>query len=136
MYKRQVQETGANLVELLDTKLNPVRLVVAAPRSILVDGALPNRSLVVASEYPNLAEKWIADRGLDATVLQTFGATEVFPPEDADCIIDNTSTGSTLRANGLEIIDEVLTSSTRFYASQTALDNPAIKTAVDNLVLR
>ena len=130
-----VQETGANLVELLDTKLNPVRLVVAAPRSILVDGALPNRSLVVASEYPNLAEKWIADRGLDATVLQTFGATEVFPPEDADCIIDNTSTGSTLRANGLDIIDEVLTSSTRFYASQTALDNPAIKTAVDNLVL-
>ena len=130
-----IQEMGADLVELLDTKLNPVRLVVAAPRSILVDGKLPDRPLVVASEYPNLAEKWIADRGLEATVLHTFGATEVFPPEDADCIIDNTSTGSTLRANGLDIIDEVLTSSTRFYASQTVLDNPATKSAVDNLVL-
>ena len=130
-----IQEMGADLVELLDTKLNPVRLVVAAPRSILVDGKLPDRPLVVASEYPNLAEKWIADRGLEATVLHTFGATEVFPPEDADCIIDNTSTGSTLRANGLDIIDEVLTSSTRFYASQTVLDNPATKSAIDNLVL-
>ena len=130
-----IQEMGADLVELLDTKLNPVRLVVAAPRSILVDGKLPDRPLVVASEYPNLAEKWIADRGLKATVLHTFGATEVFPPEDADCIIDNTSTGSTLRANGLDIIDEVLTSSTRFYASQTVLDNPATKSAIDNLVL-
>lgn len=130
-----IEETGADLVELLDTNLNPVRLVVAAPTQILVDGKLPDRPLVVASEYPNLAARWIADRGLDATVLTTFGATEVFPPEDADCIIDNTSTGSTLRANGLHIIDEVLTSSTRFYASKTALDNSAIRSAVDNLVI-
>jgi ATP phosphoribosyltransferase len=40
-------------------------------------------------------------RGLDATFVRSYGATEVFPPEDADCIVDNTATGSTLRANGL-----------------------------------
>lgn len=130
-----VVETGADLVELLDTGMNPVRLVVAAPVSILEDGKLPKRPLVVASEYPNLAAKWIADNQLDATVLTTFGATEVFPPEDADCIIDNTATGSTLRANGLKIIDEVLTSSTRLYASRRAAEDSSIKRELDNLVM-
>lgn len=48
------------------------------------------------------------------------GATEVFPPEDADLIIDNTATGSTLSANSLVVIDELMRSSTRLYASQSA----------------
>ena len=93
-----IEETGTELVELLDTGLNPVRLIVAAPHQILEDGKLPKRKITVASEYPNLARRWIDDNKLDAEVLQTYGATEVFPPEDADCIMDNTSTGSTLRS--------------------------------------
>ena len=76
-----------------------------------------DKKITIASEYPELAKRWIEENQLDAEVLQTFGATEVFPPEDADCIIDNTATGSTLRANGLQIIDEIMTSSTRLYAS-------------------
>jgi ATP phosphoribosyltransferase len=130
-----IVETNSDLVELLDTKMNPVRLVVAAPTQILENGKLPNRPIVVASEYPNLAAKWIEDNKLDAKVLTTFGATEVFPPEDADCIIDNTATGSTLRANGLQIIDEVLKSSTRLYASREAMENAAIKTELEKLVM-
>lgn len=130
-----VEETGADLVELLDTNLNPVRLVVAAPHQVLENGQLPDRKIVIASEYPNLAAKWIEKMNLDASVLTTFGATEVFPPEDADCIIDNTATGSTLRANGLHIIDDVVTSSTRLYASKTAMENDRIRESIDNLVL-
>lgn len=130
-----VQETGVELVELLDTQLNPVRLVVAAPHQILENGKLPDRPIVVASEYPNLAKRWIETNQLNATVLTTFGATEVFPPEDADCIIDNTATGSTLRANGLKIIDEVLLSSTRLYASPAAMQKPLNRDAIENLVM-
>ncbi|HMO15195.1 MAG TPA: ATP phosphoribosyltransferase [Pirellulaceae bacterium] len=130
-----VIESGAELTELLDTELNPVRLVVAAPIDILVDGRLPARPLVVASEYPCLAKQWIERSGIDATVLTTFGATEVFPPEDADCIIDNTATGSTLRANGLKIVDEIMQSSTRLYASNHALEVPHLKQRIDNFVM-
>ena len=130
-----VSETGCDLCELMDTGLNPVRLVVAAPTQILQDGKLPDRPLVIATEYPNIAQRWIASKNLNASVLQTFGATEVFPPEDADCIIDNTATGATLRANGLEIIDEVMTSSTRLYASQDAIQNSATKESIENLVM-
>ncbi len=130
-----IEEINADLVELLDTGMNPVRLVVAAPTQLLENGKLPNRKLIIASEYPNLAQKWIDEKGLDAKVLTTFGATEVFPPEDADCIIDNTATGSTLRANGLEIIDEILTSSTRFYAGRDSLENATKREQVDNFVM-
>ena len=130
-----IQETGTELVELLDTGMNPVRLVVAAPNEILVDGQLPKRKIVIATEYPTLAKQWVAKNGVDAEILQTFGATEVFPPEDADCIIDNTATGSTLRANGLKIIDDVMASSTRLYASKESMTCPARKKVIDDFVL-
>ena len=129
-------ETGAEIVELMDTGLNPVRLVAAAPIEILVDGKLPaDRQLTVASEYESLTRDWIKRAGLNAKILTTYGATEVFPPEDADCIVDNTATGSTLRANGLKIVDEVMTSSTRLYASPESQQNQRLKQQIDDLVM-
>lgn len=130
-----VAEKAADLIELLDTGLDPVRMVAAAPESLLVDGSLPRRHLVVASEYERLTRGWIADQGLDATFVHSYGATEVFPPEDADVIVDISATGETLAANGLVVVDELLRSSTRFYASPQALDSPGKKTAIDGLVL-
>ena len=57
---------------------------------------------------------------------------QVWPdPEDADCIVDNTATGATLRANGLEIIDELMTSSTRLYASERAMGDPAKRERIE-----
>jgi len=130
-----VAELGADLVELLDTRLDPVSIVVAAPHALLVDGALPTRHLTVAAEYERLARGWIDAHLADATFVRSYGATEVFPPEDADVIIDNTATGSTLRANGLAIVDEVMRSSTRLYANPRALEDPDKKAAIDHLVL-
>lgn len=130
-----VAEAEADLVELLDTGLNPVRLIAAAPESLLEGGELPDRPLVVASEYAGLARRWIEQRGLDATLLRSYGATEVLPPEDADCIVDNTATGSTLAANNLTIIDELMTSSTRLYASRQAMESPQKREMIERLVL-
>jgi ATP phosphoribosyltransferase len=127
-------ELGVEVVELLDTALDPVRLVAAAPAALLAGGRLPDRPLVVASEYERLSRTWIAERGMDARFVHSYGATEVFPPEDADCIIDNTATGSTLRANGLEIVDEVLRSSTRLYAHPAVLEDSARRAAVEQLI--
>jgi ATP phosphoribosyltransferase len=129
-----VAELEVDVVELLDTELDPVRLVAAAPSDLLENGRLPRRPLVIASEYERLTTRWIADRGIQARFVHSYGATEVFPPEDADCIVDNTATGSTLRANGLEIVDEVLQSSTRLYANPAVLDAPDRRAAVDQLL--
>lgn len=130
-----VAEKSAELIELLDTGLDPVRVVAAAPEQLLENGRLPRRRLVVASELERLAGEWIDSRGLDATLVRSYGATEVFPPEDADVIVDITATGETLTANGLVMVDELLRSSTRLYASTNALDSPSKKPAIDGLVL-
>jgi ATP phosphoribosyltransferase len=118
-----VAEKGVDLVDLLDTELDPVRVVAAALPAFAGDDLGAKGPFRIASEYRNLTEQWLARRGLEARVVRTYGATEVFPPEDADCIIDNTATGETLKANGLVIIDEVMRSSTRLYAHPRALDN-------------
>lgn len=130
-----VTELGVTLVEVLDTGLDPVRLVAAGPLSLLKGGTLPDRPLTIATEYPRTTAGWVAARGLDATIIPSFGATEVFPPEDADLIVDNTATGSTLAANGLEIIDTLARSSTRLYANPTALADPARRATIDGLVM-
>jgi ATP phosphoribosyltransferase len=125
-----VAELDADLVELLDTGLDPVQVVAAAP-----EGDLPDRRLVVASEYRRLACAWIAGRGLDAEFVHSYGATEVFPPEDADVIVDNTASGATLEANGLRVVDCLLRSSTRLFANPRALDVADRRRRVEDLVL-
>jgi ATP phosphoribosyltransferase len=129
-----VAELEADVVELMDTGLDPVRIVAAIPVKETLT-AVRDRPLVVASEYERLTKGWIAGRGLDARFVRSYGATEVFPPEDADCIVDNTATGSTLRANGLEIVDQVMASSTRLYANPAALEEPERAQAIDRFAL-
>src|SRR5260370_29413218 len=104
-----VAELEADVIELLDTQLEPVQIVAAAP------GELPNRRIVVASEYERLARAWIPDGRLAADFVRSYGATEVFPPEDADVIIDNTATGSTLQANRLRVRSELVQPSPRLH---------------------
>ncbi len=130
-----VRETGADLVEILDTGLDTVRLVAAAPDEILSSGALPERAIVVASEYVRIARTWIEAKGLDASLIASYGATEVLPPEDADCILDNTATGATLAANGLTIIDEIMVSSTRLYASRSAMESPKKRERIERFAM-
>ncbi len=130
-----VAELGASLVELFDTALDPVRLVAAAPVEFLVEGKLPARRLVIASEYVRLATTWATGAGVDAEVVRSFGATEVYPPEDADMIVDNTSTGATLAANGLAIVSDLMKSSTRLYAHPRTLDDPSRRGRIEDLVM-
>jgi ATP phosphoribosyltransferase len=126
-----VAELEVELIDLLDTGLDPVQIVAAAPGPL----PLPNRQLVVASEYERLARAWIARRGLRADFVRSYGATEVFPPEDADVIVDNTATGATLESNGLTVVDVLMSSSTRLYANPRALESPERRRRVEDLVL-
>lgn len=128
-----VHESGGGaLVELLDTGLDPVRIAVAAPQSLLAGGRLPDRPLIVASEYERYAHAWIAARHLNAVVLPSRGTTEALPPEDCDCIIDNIATGATLAANGLVVVEELARSTTRLYASERVMSDPTRRTMAED----
>lgn len=130
-----VEEKRVDLVELLDTGLDPVRVVAAAPASILQAGRLPDEGLTIATEYQALGAAWLERTGRRATLVRSYGATEVFPPEDADAIIDNTATGATLEANGLVVTDVIMRSTTRLYAHPAAMENPAKRPRIEALVL-
>jgi len=130
-----VAEKSVDLVELLDTGLDPVRIVAAGETGFLEMGWPPDRRFVVATEYERLTREWLARAGLDARIVRSYGATEVFPPEDADCIVDNTATGATLKANGLAIFDELMRSSTRLYADPRSLDDPQKRGRIEHFVL-
>jgi ATP phosphoribosyltransferase len=129
-----IEESGADVAEALDLGFDRVRIVAAVPASF-GDAELRSKKLVVATEYVNLAEKWLKKSGYNYRILRTYGATEVFPPDDADMIIDNTASGQTLRDNGLKIMDTLLESSTRFVASRGAMADPEKRSRIDELVM-
>jgi len=113
-------ETSADVEELMDLKFNPVKIVAAIPEHEQPE-KLIRRKIVVASEYENISSKFLNERGFDYVFLRTFGATEVFPPDDADMIVENTETGRTLAEHNLKVMADILDSSTRFIANKTAL---------------
>jgi ATP phosphoribosyltransferase len=129
-----IRESAADVEEILDLGFDRVKIVVAVPQS-LDSAALHSKKLVVATEYVNLAEQWLKTSGYSYRIVRTYGATEVFPPDDADMIIDNTSSGQTLRDNGLTVIDTILESSTRFIASHAAMADPEKRNRIKELAM-
>jgi ATP phosphoribosyltransferase len=129
-----VRETGADVVEVMDLGFDRVRIVAAVPAT-LDEAALRRKKLVVATEYVGIAGAWLKKTGYDYRIVRTYGATEVFPPDDADMIVDNTSTGRTLQDNGLRIVDTLLESSTRFVASRSAMADPKKRERIEELAM-
>ncbi|MBC7186067.1 MAG: ATP phosphoribosyltransferase [Calditrichaeota bacterium] len=128
-----IVETGARVEELMDLRLDPVSIVAAVPAQ-LKTAELRSRRLVVASEYERISRQFLSQQGYDFILLRTYGATEAFPPEDADMIIDNTATGQTLRAHGLRIVATVMESSTRFIANARAMQDERKREKIEELV--
>ncbi len=129
-----VLETGSKVQEILDLEFDPVQVVAAVPKDSTPEG-LKERRIIVASEYPEISRDFLEKEEYNFVLIRTYGATEVFPPEDADMIIDNTSTGQTLRENQLKIVGSLLSSSTRFIANPKALQDPWKKEKIDELTL-
>lgn len=127
-----IEETGADVVEIMDLGFDKVRIVAAVPNEI-DDTALSSRRIIVATEYEKIASRWLEEKKMNSLVVRTYGATEVFPPDDADMIIDNTATGRTLVENGLRIVDTIMTSSTRMFASKEAMADPGKKKKIMEL---
>ena len=130
-----VVELGAAVDELLDTELDSVRIVAAAPEALVASGELKARPIVVASEYERITRDWLDRQGYNAVFVRSHGATEVFPPEDADMIVDNTATGRTLVENGLAEIAILMRSSTRLIANPALMKGPQGEAVEEFLLL-
>ena len=135
-----VEETASDVVSLgqlgySKATSSPIRVVVAvagdSPVHAVAD--LP-QGVRVSTEYPELTRRFFAARGIDARIKLSYGASEAKIPDIADCIVDITETGRALRAAGLRIIDEILTSYTEVVANRAAHADPAKRRAMGQLM--
>jgi ATP phosphoribosyltransferase len=131
--------TGAvtELAELVFSKVSrkPVRWVLAVPNDSPVKEPKDLAGKRIATEVVNITRNWLAAHGVSAQVEFSWGATEVKPPKLADAIVEVTETGSSLRANNLRIVCDLLSSTTRFIANPGAAADRWKREKMDDLVL-
>jgi ATP phosphoribosyltransferase len=135
-----IQETGAKVVELAELVFSkvsrkPVRWVLAVPNDSPVQSVKDLQGKRIATEVVNLTRRWLAQHGVEAHVEFSWGATEVKPPRLADAIVEVTETGSSLKANNLRIVTDLLQSTTRFITNDAAAADPWKKQKMSDMVL-
>lgn len=136
--KDWVYENGVEdqVEEIMDLGFDGVRIVAAIPETVDYEKLLKS-PITIATEYQNLSKKWVEEKKINGTIFRTWGTSEGFVQDNEDALaqvlIDNTSTGSSLRANRLQIVDTLMESSTRMYASKEAMKDPAKKQKIMEL---
>lgn len=136
-----VEETSSTVESLGELKYskatsNPVRVVVAVAGDSSYQSVadLPD-GVRVTSEYPEMTKRFFAERGVNADVRLSYGASEAKVPDIADCVVDITETGRALKAAGLRVIDTMLTSYTEVIANPTSYANPELRRAMEQIMI-
>lgn len=135
-----IMENGADVhevAELVFSKVSrgPVRWVLCVPEDSPVQTVRDLEGKRIATEAVGLTTSYLKQHGVTARVEFSWGATEVKPPRLADAIVEVTETGSSLRANNLRIVDEVLTSTPRLIANHGSYAEPWKQQKIDDMAL-
>jgi ATP phosphoribosyltransferase len=136
-----ITETGADVASLGELQYSkatsdPVRVVLAVPASAgwQSPADLPD-GVRISTEFPALTRRYLEAHGVKAVVIPSYGATEAKVPDIVDAIVDLTETGSSLRRNGLRILDTLLTSYTELIANPAAYADAAKRAAMEDIAL-
>lgn len=134
-----VRESGADVIEVAElpyakTGTGVVKMVLAVPQESSIESAkdIPAGSRIT-TEFPKATKAFFDKLGIPVDVHFSYGATEAKVPEMMDALVDLTETGSTLRRNGLKIVDVILTSTTRLVTSKEAWANPEKRQQIEEI---
>jgi ATP phosphoribosyltransferase len=138
--KDWILENEAGVVEVADLvyakqTLGKVRWVLAVPENSPVRSVKDLEGKVIATELVRVTQHHLERNGVKAKVEFSWGATEVKPPVLADAIVEVTETGSSLRANGLRIVETVMESNTQLIANHAAWKDPAKRLKLETLTM-
>jgi len=133
-------ESGADVVELANLEApwpnyGPVRWVLAVKQGSPFKKPEDLAGKRIAAEVVGLTRRFLDQRGIDAQVEFSWGATEVKPPVLADAIVDVTETGSSLRANHLDVIEVLLESTPRLIANRAASEDAWKRDKMDRMLM-
>lgn len=138
--KDWVMETGADVVTVADLiyskqSMRPVRWVLAVAEDSEIHAVQDLQGKRIATEVVNLTRRWLAERGVEAEVEFSWGATEAKCPELVDAIVEVTETGTSLRANRLRILEVLMESNTQLIANKQAWQDPWKRRKIENIAM-
>lgn len=111
-------EYAPDVYELLDLNIGKCRMAVAGKKDFRYD---MTRTLRVATKFKNIASAHYLSKGMDIDIIHLNGSIEIAPILDlSDVIVDIVETGTTLKENDLEVIEEIVPISARFIANKTS----------------
>jgi ATP phosphoribosyltransferase len=136
--KDWILETGADVVEVCDLVYSketdrPARWVLAVAADSPIQKLADLAGKRIATELVEFTRSYLSERGVQADVEFSWGATEVKVPELVDAIVELTETGRSLAANNLRIVETLLETTTKLVASRTAWADPAKREKIENL---
>jgi ATP phosphoribosyltransferase len=136
-----IEETEASVVSLGELRYSkatsrPVQVVLAVPASAPWQSVadLPD-GVRISTEFPSLTRRFLDTHGVKAMVVPSYGATEAKVPDIVDAIVDLTETGSSLRRNGLRVLEVVVTSYTEFVANPASYADDDKRAAMEDIGL-
>ena len=138
--KDWILENRAKVHEVLDLcyskqSMRPCRWVLAVPESSPIRTVKDLEGKRIATEVVDLTKDYLPRHDIEAEVEFSWGATEVKAPDLVDAIVEITETGSSLRANNLRIVDEVLTTTPRLIANVKSWEDEWKRRKIENIAL-
>jgi len=135
-----IEENGSDverIAELVYAKssMRPVKWVLAVSNSSKVKSVKDMEGKVIATELVNVTKRYLKEKGVNAEVEFSWGATEVKPRIGIDAIVEVTETGSSLRANDLRIVETVCESTTQFIANKDVCKKGWKKEKIERIAL-
>lgn len=135
-----ILETGAKVKEVCElvygkSGFRPVRWVLAVPNDSPIKTVKDLEGKTIATELVNYTTKYLAERKVNATIEFSWGATEAKAGMLVDAIVELTETGRSLKANKLRIIEDFLSSTTRFIANEAAWNDPWKREKIENIAI-
>lgn len=118
--KDTIVEHGSSFYEVIDLNIGKCRFALACPKG--TDFFSGYKRKTVASKYPKVAKEFFKSKGMDVDIIKIEGSVELAPLLGlSDGIVDIVETGSTLKENGLEVVEEILPISARVIVNMASM---------------